>query len=297
MRNLKYILLSFVIGATVQQLHAQDDPMKILEEASKKERTTTIATFKTTRIINMHTMEVCGKRSLDFRISHRFGPFNSGSYNLWGLDGGASIRLGLEYSHNGRLMFGIGRSSYEKMADGFLKYRLTRQTEDGHTPISITLFSGMYYTLLKDGNKEANGFDKYEHKTSRMSFAHEVIIGRKFNDKISLQIAPYFLHYNLVDRISDKNDVYGVQGGLRYKFSRSMALTLEYAYNINDYSKTTYYNSFGIGFEVETGGHVFQMHVTNSFGITENQFLARTDTKWDNAGIRIGFNISRVFGL
>ena len=255
------------------------------------------ATFKTTRLINVHTLETLGKRTLDFRISHRFDVINSGSYNLWGLDGPATIRLGLEYSRDGRLMAGIGRGNLEKMWDGFLKYRLYRQTDDNRHPLSVTLFSGMYYTSQKDLNKEANGFDKYEHVTSRFSYAFEAIAGRKFNNKFSFQLAPFFVHYNLVDNFTDKNDVYGISFATRYKFSKRSAITVEYSWRINKYSRNIYYDSMGIGYEIETGGHVFQIHFTNSSGIVENQFFTHTTTKWNNAGIRLGFNISRVFTL
>jgi hypothetical protein len=257
----------------------------------------TLATFKSTRIINMHSVETVGKRTLDFRISHRFGNFNSGAQNFWGLDGGASIRLGLEYSYDGRLMGGIGRTSTGKMFDGFLKYRWIRQTEDDKTPLSVTLLAAAYLTHEKDPLKDVNGFDKYQYFSNRMSYAYEVILARKFSPNFSLQIVPYFVHYNLVESISDLNDMYGVQAGMRYKFTKRSAITAEYAYRINDYSRRDYYNSFGIGYELETGGHVFQVHITNSFGIVENQFLPYTDTKWNNAGIRLGFNISRVFTL
>jgi hypothetical protein len=296
MYSLKYLITAlFLISCSV--LVAQDDPMKILEQEETKVNPLTIATFKTTRIINMHTIETCGKRTLDFRIAHRFGPVNSGVEDFWGLDGGASIRLGLEYSYDGRLQIGIGRTSYQKMLDGFAKYRLLRQTENGSMPLSITLFSSMYYTTQKDPNKTATGIDKYENSSSRMSYVHQAIIGRKFGSKFSAQIAPYFVHYNQVDKITDLNDIYGIAGAFRFKFSRSMALTAEYAYNLNDYSRDSYYNSLGIGIEIETGGHVFQMHFTNSFGLAENQFLPYTNNKWDNAGIRLGFNISRVFTI
>ena len=257
----------------------------------------TLATFKSTRVINMHSVETVGKRTLDFRISHRFGNFNSGAQNFWGLDGGASIRLGLEYSYDGRLMGGIGRTSTGKMFDGFLKYRWIRQTEDDKTPLSVTLLAAAYLTHEKDPLKDVNGYDKYQYFSNRMSYAYEVILARKFSPNFSLQIVPYFVHYNLVESISDLNDMYGVQAGMRYKFTKRSAITAEYAYRINDYSRRDYYNSFGIGYELETGGHVFQVHITNSFGIVENQFLPYTDTKWNNAGIRLGFNISRVFTL
>ena len=255
-------------------------------------------TFYNSRLINFHTVEVCNKRTMELRISHRFGAINGGSFEAWGLDGGANIRIGLDYSLDGRLMVGIGRSSYQKMVDGFMKYRLLRQTKDGNTPLSITLFSSAYYINLKDPNKATNGFDKYEDSPwSRYSFAHEIIFARKFSDKFSLQVAPFFIHYNLADKITDLNDVYGVTTAFRYKVAKRFAITGEYGLCVNDYTRDNYYNSMGIGFEIETGGHVFQMHFTNSTGITENQYLPFTTTKWSNAGVRLGFNLTRAFNL
>jgi hypothetical protein len=291
-------LYSFLIAffCLMLSVQAQDSTSSWMEQLDNP-TTYTIATFKATRLINMHTVETLGKRTLDFRISHRFGTFNSGAENLWGLDGGASIRLGLEYSYDGRLMGGIGRTSTGKMFDGFLKYRLVRQTDDNHTPLSITLLTAMYITHESDPNKEANGYDKYENFSSRMSYAYQAIIARKFTSAFSLQIVPYFIHYNQVDAITDLNDMYGVQAGMRLKFTKRAAITAEYAFRINDYTREEYYNSLGIGLELETGGHVFQVHITNSFGIVENQFLPYTDTKWGDGGIRLGFNISRVFTL
>ena len=277
---------------------AQDtDLTAIMNSQQANQHIPVIATFKATRIINTHTVETLGKRTLDFRISHRFGTFNTGAENLYGLDGGANIRLDLEYSFDGRLMAGVGRSSLGKMMDGFLKYRLLRQTEDNHMPISTTLLANMYYTLEKDRGIATVGYDTYMHQYSRMSFEYEVIIARKFSNNFSMQISPYLVHYNQVEHITDQNDIFGVSGGLRYKFTRSMAITAEYSYNINEFSRDDYYNNLGIGFEIETGGHVFQMHVVNSFGIVENQFLNMTTDKWSNAGIRLGFNISRVFTI
>lgn len=294
---MKKFLLSALILAGIHNFAFSQDWLDSISNQPSTIKMYTAAAFKTTRLINVHTLETVGRRTLDFRISHRFDVINTGSYNLWGLDGPATIRLAFEYSFDGNLMFGIGRSSFEKMWDGFLKYRLYRQTDDNKHPISVTLFSGMYYTSQEDRDKDVNGFDKYEHQSSRMSYVFEAIAGRKFSNKISIQAAPFFVHYNLVDNFSDKNDVYGVSFAARYKFSKRSAITFEYAWRANEYSRMEYYDSMGIGFEVETGGHVFQIHFTNSNGIVENQFLAHTNSKWDNAGIRLGFNISRVFTL
>ena len=276
---------------------AQDKIADEKQELTKKGRPLTIGTFKSTRIINMHTVENCGKKTLDFRISHRFGPINSGGYNLFGLDGGASIRIALEYSFDNRLQIGIGRSSVLKMNDGFIKYRLLRQTDDGHVLFSLTPFAGIYYTAQKDIYSAENGFNKYKDPSSRLSYVMQLMIARKFSNHFSLQVTPFVVHYNLVDSISDLNDMFGVSAGARYRITRSFSVTGEYSYRINKYSNSTYHNSMGLGFEIETSGHVFQIVFTNSYGLAESQFLPYTTQKWGNAGIRLGFNLSRAFVL
>ncbi|MBS1650662.1 MAG: hypothetical protein JSU07_01510 [Bacteroidetes bacterium] len=268
-----------------------DDLLKMVDQKPAKEITT--ATFKTTRLINFHTIEVLGKRSLDFRISHRFGDMNQGVYQAWGIDGGANIRLGLEYSHDGRFMFGIGRTSINKIVDGFLKYRLLRQ-DNANMPISITLFSGAYHTFERT---YVNSVKYYEFPSDRLSFCNQIMIARKFNSRFSLQITGAMVHVNLVPNITDKNDCYIVGAVARYKFTKRQAITIEYGYRLNNYSNTPYYNSFGVGYDIETGGHVFQVHFTNSTGLTEDQYFMYSQSNWSNWGIRLGFNISRVFTL
>lgn len=293
----KILLISFLIFSSAFTLSAQDiDPMSLLQglaEAPKDEPV--IATFKATRLINQQTIEVGGTRSLDFRIHHHFGPFNSGAYDFWGIDGGASIRLGLEYSYNGRLQFGLGRTSYEKQIDGFLKYRLLRQTKNGSMPISVTLFSGAYRNGIK--GLQISGVDKFKYASDRLSFVQQIIIARKIDDKLSIQITPTMVHYNLVENLSDQNDAYflGIAG--RYKISNRTAITYEYGAKLLNYSESKYYDSMGIGLDIETGGHVFQMFLTNSFGMTENQTFARTNSAWADRGFRLGFNVSRMFTL
>lgn len=279
---------------------AQDtDPMKLLMDmVPSDEKEPVTATFKGTRLINQHTIEVGGKRTLDFRIAHRFGTFNTGSYNFWGLDGGASIRMSLEYSYDGRLQFGLGRSSTEKTYDTYLKYRLLRQTKNNSMPISVTLLSGMYYTNLQGASAQISGVDKFKNSSSRLSFAHQIMIARKFGERLSVQVTPSYVHYNQVDKISDKNDTYAVGALGRYKFTKRTAVTFEYMARVNEFSRSsTYYDSMGIGLDIETGGHVFQVHLTNSLGITENQFITKTTDSWSNSGMRLGFNISRAFTL
>ncbi len=296
--KLRLLCLSLLFLLSIKGAQSQD-MLDMLDSVGTdtKTRDFASATFKTTRLVNMHTLESVGPRTLDFRISHRFGALNTGSYNAWGVDGPANIRLSLEYSFEGRFMFGIGRSSYEKMDDGFIKYRLLRQTTDNKMPVSVTLFASMFYTALKDGNAASNGYDKYKPVSNRFSYAYQIMVGRKFSPSFSMQIAPWMVHYNLVEKITDRNDAFGVAAMFRLKLSKRSAITAEYAYRLPSYTKEKYYDTFGIGYELETGGHVFQIHLVNSFGIVENQFLPHTTTQWNDAGIRLGFNISRVFTL
>ena len=288
--KLSLLFLLFAIASNAQDLIGQ-----IGADNSKANKEYVSATFKSTRLINFHTNETVGPKTLDFRISHRFGTLNSGAYNAWGIDGPANIRLGLDYSYDGRLMFGIGRSSSEKMVDGLVKYRLLRQTIDKGMPISLTLFAGAYRNGIKTSG--GKGVDPYYNSWDRFSYVFQAIVARKFSPNFSLQMAPFFVHYNIVEHITDKNDMYGVAFCTRYKFTKRSAITVEYAWRFpNDYSlNQKYYNSFGVGYELETGGHVFQVHFTNSFGLAENQFLAHTTDSWSSNGIHLGFNISRVF--
>jgi len=294
----KYIITLNFLFLVLTNSYAQDDMMSLLDKAEEKKKEFVTATFKGTRLINFHTIETTGRRTLDFRIAHRFGDINSGTYNFWGIDGPASIRLSMDYTYDGSLQFGIGRSSYQKMLDGFIKYRLIRQTTDNSNLLSITLVASSFYTTLKDPNRKTVGYDVYQKRVDRMSYCYQIIAARKFSERLSLQLAPTMLHFNLVDSAGQKNDMFALAFAGRYKFSKRCAITAEYCYRItNSFSTQKYYDSAGIGVDIETGGHVFQIHLTNSFGIVENQFIAQTNSSWKNAGIKIGFNISRAFTL
>jgi len=294
MKKIIVSLSLIIISSSAFFAQSPDDLLNMVADKPAKEFVS--ATFKTTRLINFHTVEVLSRRSLDFRISHRFGDFNSGAYNAWGVDGGANIRLALEYCHGSRLMFGVGRTSGKKIADGFVKYRLLKQTtKGGGMPVSVTLFSSVYHTFMQ--NVLIDGVNKYQNIPDRLSYCNQIMIGRKFNSRFSFQLTAAMVHVNLVDKIFDKNDCFVAGAVTRFKFTKRQAITVEYGLRLNKYSKEKYYDSFGIGYDLETGGHVFQIHLTNSFGLTEDQYFMYTNTSWDNWGIRLGFNISRVFSL
>lgn len=257
------------------------------------------ASFKGTRLINFPTIETMGKRALDFRIAHRFGDFSSGAYNAFGLDGGACIRLSFDYGITDWLMVGIGRTSEDKLADASVKVRALRQTTDNHVPISVSWQSSLNYTFLKDPNKAITGVDKYGYAVNRISYSNSLIIGRKFSEKFSLELNGFYIHYNIVDKMSDSNDMFAAGFSGRYKLTKRFAITFEYAHRMNKYSLKydDFHDPLGIGVDIETGGHVFQLHFTNQFGMNEAQYIPYTTSDWLKGNIRLGFNISRVFSI
>jgi Membrane bound beta barrel domain (DUF5777) len=273
---------------------SQDDLMKMLEEETEKDKKPdyTTATFKTTRLINGHSVENVAAGVLDFRISHRFGYVSGGAYELWGLDE-ASMRIGLDYGLSKRWMIGIGRSTYQKQYDGFTKYKILRQSSgSGSMPITLSAIGTMMYKSLKFDDP-----DRENYYTSNMYYSGQLLIARKFNESLSLQLMPTIVHYNLVEGADDPNDLLSVGVGGRMKLSKRVSLNLEYYYQLPDYKFEGTQNSLSIGFDIETGGHVFQLYCTNSTGMTERTYINETTGNFFEGDIRLGFTISRVFTI
>jgi len=285
------LFLGLVVINTIPA--SSQDLDSLLDKAVKPLTTYSTASFKSTRIVNGHSIEQMKQNQLEFRISHRFGDFNSGGYNLYGLDYG-TIHFALEYGLTDWLELGIGRSTYEKTIDGFAKVSLLRQSRgDKNMPIHLSyLFSTEYIS--------SNADTLMTNSYSRMSYIQQILIARKFNDRLSLQLTPTFIHRNQVRTELDKNDLFSLGVGGRYKLSKRIALNVEYyyVYRANAGSlPTTYYNPLGIGIDIETGGHVFQIMVTNSQSMREGGFIGKTTGSWGDGGIHLGFNISRVFSF
>ena len=249
-------------------------------------------TFKSTRIINNHSVEIFEPKQLDLRIAHRFGLLNSGLYELYGLDQ-AKIRVGLEYGLMHNMMIGIGRSTFQKTFDGYLKYLLLNQKKGvNNIPISIVAFSNIAINSLK------KNYADYP-LLGRVSFCHQLLIASKINRQLSIQFMPSWIHWNMVELNAQKNQTFALGGGFRYLITKSVSINSEYFFRVNssDYDVQNYYDSFSIGVDIETGGHVFQLHVTNSMPMHESGFITRTTSDWGNGGIHFGFNISREFKL
>ena len=286
-------LLFFALIVFAINIAAQDID-ELLEEAAGGTTEYASATFKSTRIINGQSIERMPEGQLDFRILHRFGKLNTGAYNLWGLDQ-ANIHLGLEYGITDWIMIGIGRGTYEKTYDGFLKLSLLRQSKgDRKMPVSVSWFSSMAINSLKWNGEEHLDF------WYRVSYVHQLLIARKFNERFSFAVNPTLVHRNMVKTELDPNDVWAIGFGTRFKLTKRFSLNAEYYYAIpplNDFQSSDAFNPLSIGVDIETGGHVFTIMVTNSLAMIEKGFIAETTDDWGNGGIHLGFNISRVFAL
>ncbi|MFM7153208.1 MAG: DUF5777 family beta-barrel protein [Bacteroidota bacterium] len=288
----KYLLLLLLFPTFLQA----QDLLALLGEEKTVEYAT--ASFKTNRVINGHSIENTAAGVLDFKISHRFSPVRQGLYDIFGLDG-ATIRFGLDYGITNRLMIGAGRNSREKIYDGFVKYKILRQCSGARNiPVTLTYLADAQIKSVKFADPSRD--NKF---TDRLYYTHQLLIGRKFGDRLSLQLMPTLVHRNLTESPEDKNDVYAMGVAGRFKLSKRVAFNAEYYYVPDGQIATSYVNSLSLGLDIETGGHVFQLHFTNSPDMTYKGFITETQEQWffqgnDGrlmSGIRFGFNVSRVF--
>ena len=271
-------------------LYSQDEDLLKSVPADTPAKQFVTSAFKSSRVINGHSMEFIGKGVLDVRILHRFGPVNDGIKELFGLDE-ASMRMGFDYGIGRNFTIGIGRSTLRKELDGFFKIRPLAQSKGaGGSPISIVLIAGMTIHTESEPAGEDLTFG------SRVGYYYQTIFGRKLSERLSLQLTPTVVHRNEV-LVDDDNDTYALGMGGRLKFSRSVAFVVDYFYVFNGLPKEQNRNPLSIGFDIETGGHVFQLHFSNSAGMNEKAFITETFNDWGDGDIQFGFNLSRVFTL
>jgi len=288
-----FLTVSFCLLSSV--VLAQDADFDLIGEEKQSIEKVNYA-FKTTKVINLQSLELTDYGVLDFKMMHRFGAINSGPMQAFGLDQ-ASVRFGLEYGITHNLMISMGRSNVYglKNADAFLKYRLMHQNTDNSRAISLLLLTGTQYALI---NPEVPPIERPD-ANQRSSFFFQAILGRKFTDDFTLQISPTYIINAYNDRWTQigaaAHNIWAFGIGFRNKVTARTAINFEYTPILS--SKGNVYNSLSIGMDVETGGHVFQFQLTNSAGLNETQFIANTTNQWNNAGIRLGFNLSRVFTI
>ena len=293
MKTFKYTLILLMIMLPLCLIKGQDIE-DLLEDELDNTTEYTVSTFHSTRIIFGQSIERMPKKGLDLRIEHRFGLIQDGWQEFFGIDQSSSF-LGLEYGLNDRVMIGLGRATYKKTVSGFIKAGLLRQSSGSrNVPVSVGFVSSLAMNTTKYGDEEKN-----DNFSARLDYTNQLLIARKFNKNLSLQVTPTHVHRNMVRTNEEKNDLLAVGIGGRYKISNRVAITAEYYYveGIQEATYAKYENPLAVGVDIQAGSHVFQIHLTNAMPMTENNFLGETTGNFFKGDIRIGFNISQVFSL
>lgn len=269
-------------------LGAQDDLLSLLETNEEPSVQLVPSTFKGSRLINGHTVMTRRKGSLEFLIAHRFGRLNSGAYELFGLDN-ANVRFGLDYGIADRFTVGFGRNSFEKTYDGFAKFALLQQQHGlRNIPISLTLFSSIAIKTLRPIDPEVEvAF------SDRLAYTFQGLIARKMSDRLSLQLMPTFVHFNIIED-GRENDLLALGLGGRFLLTKRLSINAEYYYRTTE-RDLELHDALAIGIDLETGGHVFQLQFTNSRSMVEKGFIRETTGNYFDGDIHFGFNITRTF--
>jgi len=284
------VLVLLLIGTSAK---AQEDLLNLVDKGDSKPKKEYVKyAFKSTRVINGHSMEFLSPGTMDFRILHRFGPTNQGYKNFFGLDQ-ASMRMGFDFGLYRNLMIGFGRSTYKKEVDAYFKYApLMQSTGTGSFPFTVAIVAGA--TLNTSPWQDTT---IHNYLTTRLAYYYQVILGRKFTEGFTLQLTPTMVHNNLVPFTSQPNDVFSLGVGGRLKLTQRLAITWDYFHRFNGLEKDVTFNPVSLGLDIETGGHVFQLHFSNATGMNERAFITETTNRIDKVELRFGFNLSRVFQI
>ena len=266
---------------------AQDDLLKEIDTLSDANESE-VAAFKSLKIVNLESTKLAAKGDMYFVVAHRFGYFDKGFEDFFGLDE-ANTRLQFVFGLTNGVTIHASRSGFQKTYEFATKYRIFGQKKQGF-PFEIVGFN----SLAINTELEKTTLPKLEF-SDRLAYVNQILISRKFNDNLSLEIAPTHFHQNYVTNNSQDNSQFALGFGGRYKFTKRWSFNMDYASHLNRASNSVFKNPLSIGFDLETGGHVFQMHFTNSQAMHESGYLGNTTGSWTDGKIAFGFNLIRVF--
>lgn len=291
-----FILAIFSIHTKIFS-QEDDDLFNDLDNLTIQEKNNSevIATFKSTRLLLGQSTERVRKGQLHFRVSHVFSKIQ-GIDNFFGMDNLNNMHLSFEYGLTNYIQFGLARSNKpDKTYSSTLKLTLLRQKMGKRkTPLSISYYGNIDY-------KSRNYFPEERDKNfeGRIDYINQVLFSRKMGDHLSLQLSPTWVHRNLTEGVDDPNEVYSIGVGGRYLVSGSISVNAEYFYtlptfNLHDIKKDT----FSIGLDIETGGHVFQLFFTNAFALHPGKFaINQSGDFFGNRDINFGFSLLRTFKI
>lgn len=309
MRLIKPLLLVTTVLSLQNKTVAQDtsrvtkDTSNLMSQLENKAWGNKIsyatATFKYTHIIDGQSVENLPKHVLDVRILHRFGPLSSGIYNFFGLDYAPfNVKVGFDYGITNNLMIGVAHSGYQKTYDAFFKLKLLKQsTGTINMPVSASFVSTVSISTLKPGEIDPSVKPDSAAKINRAAYVFQLLIARKFSEGFAFQIMPTFIHADNISFYHTRPDIFAIGAAARQRLSKRINLNAEYYYQLPGMQAPRSHNVLSFGMDIGTGGHVFELLFSNSFGLTEKSFIAETSGRWDNGDALFGFNISRVFQL
>lgn len=307
------IIILFTISTSI---FAQEDLLSLVDDPKDKKPQKVFATFKTLKIGNAQTIETVKKKHLDYRISHRFGnlydntlpdALNTSAQTSFGFDNASDIRNSLEFGILDNLSVGIGKSRMNGLVDGSVKWRFLDQTATFSTPVSVAFFGSMGYTHQTTKNLYAGVIKDFNTKEAhRVSYFSQFIIASKISKWLSVEILPSYMYRNFIretingdNNSADVNGFFSLGIGGRLKLNKRLSFIGDYFYNFAPFYQNNpiIFNPLSLGFEIETGGHVFSLFFTNASGLIENNFIPYTNNSWGNGQIKFGFSIARTFAL
>ncbi|MDI9311811.1 MAG: DUF5777 family beta-barrel protein [Limnohabitans sp.] len=269
----------------VNVFFAQDDLLNGLEDSNNQ---AVESAFKSLKIVNLESTKLASKKDLYFIVSHRFGYLNDGFENFFGLDN-ATTQIKMVYGVANDLTVHLARSTFGKTYDLGAKYRIVNQKNNGF-PVTIVGYNSL--AINSALNKDNFPLLEFKH---RLAYNTQLLVSRKFNEKLTLELAPTFFYENLVVIPEQNNAQYAIGAGGRYKLSKRFSLNMDYVAHLNRAKESVFKNPLSVGVDLDTGGHIFQMFFTNSSAMHDAGYLGRTSGDWGKGEISFGFNLVRVF--
>nr|WP_315196710.1 DUF5777 family beta-barrel protein [uncultured Flavobacterium sp.] len=286
--NVKRFLFLMLGLSVIGQASAQDDLLNQLDTVKSKEKQVETATFKGLQICNMQSTKIAAKGEWDVLISHRFGDLTEGLDNFFGLDD-AYTKLGAVYGITNGLSVGLSRQTNNKIYELTAKYRIKNQETDGF-PVTIV----GYNTMDINTNLSTDIYPELEFH-NRLAYTTQLLISRKFSDRFSAQLTPIYIHKNLYDETTERENQFVLGMGGRYKLTKRLSVNLEYAPRIDAPENTVYHDLLSFGLDIDTGGHIFQMVFSNCQTMNDVYVFSNATGKWNGGSLYFGFNLYRVF--
>lgn len=285
------ILLAGTVGMSACSIFSQEND-SIAAEKPKKDNRPVKDPFESGYLINNQTTLIPTAKTLEMVIQHRFGKISSGEFDMAGLYAPSNIRIGFNYSITDRILVGIGSTKNYKLQDLQYKAALLKQTRSGSIPVSVTYFGNTAIDVRKDTAIST---------TNRLSYFHQLIISRKFGKWASLQVAPGFSHFNIVDTLV-KHDNIALSFSGRVRATDAIGIVFEYDMPLTkqDTAVIKVKPNLSLGIEASTSAHVFQVfigaapHIINQYNGLYNQNDFAADKL---KGMVIGFNVTRLWNF